>query len=60
MVTSLIKKHIEEFASSLRNSADYDDWDYATEPIPGDKTWCKRCKRSKSPSCKMTSEKNSV
>ena len=57
MVTSLIKKHIEEFASSLRNATDYDDWDYATEPIPGDKTWGKK---SKSCSCKMTSKKNPV
>jgi len=26
-------------ASSLRNSDDYDDWDYGTEPIPRDLTW---------------------
>ena len=57
MVTRLIKKHIEEFASSLRNATDYDDWDYATEPIPGDKTWSKK---SKLCSCKMTSKKNPV
>lgn len=23
----------------LRNSDDYDDWDYGTEPIPGDTHW---------------------
>jgi hypothetical protein len=26
-------------ARELRNSADYDDWDYGTEPIPGDTHW---------------------
>jgi hypothetical protein len=25
--------------SDLRNSEDYDDWEYGTEPIPGDTTW---------------------
>ena len=24
---------------SLRNQDDYDDWEYGTEPIPGDHTW---------------------
>jgi hypothetical protein len=42
MPTQLIKKYIEEFAQWLRNEEDYNDWDYATEPIPGDKTWCKK------------------
>lgn len=23
----------------LRNSPDYDDWEYGTEPLPGDTTW---------------------
>jgi hypothetical protein len=23
----------------LRNENDYDDWDYGTEPIPGDTSW---------------------
>jgi len=54
MVTQLIKKHIEESASFLRNADDYDDWNYATEPIPGDKTWCKT---SKSRPCKITIKK---
>jgi hypothetical protein len=26
-------------ARELRNSDDYDDWDYGTEPIPGDTHW---------------------
>lgn len=25
--------------AQLRNSEDYDDWEYGTEPIPGDATW---------------------
>lgn len=25
--------------ASIRNADDYDDWDYGTEPIPGDDTW---------------------
>jgi hypothetical protein len=29
-------------AAAVRNSDDYDDWDYGTEPIPGDSTWTKR------------------
>lgn len=26
-----------------RNDEDYDTFDYGTEPIPGDKTWIKKC-----------------
>jgi len=26
-------------ARELRNSGDYDDWEYGTEPIPGDTHW---------------------
>jgi len=26
-------------ARDLRNSADYDDWEYGTEPIPSDTSW---------------------
>ena len=26
-------------ARELRNSLDYDDWEYGTEPIPGDTHW---------------------
>jgi len=26
-------------AAALRNSEDYSDWDYGTEPLPGDHTW---------------------
>ena len=53
MPTRLIKKHIEEFASWLRNQQDYDDFPYGTEPIPGDKTWCKNKKKCESCSCKL-------
>ena len=28
-------------ARELRNSSDYDDWEYGTEPIPGDTHWVK-------------------
>ena len=42
MPTFLIKKHIAEFATWLRNQNDYDDFEYGTEVIPGDKTWCQR------------------
>lgn len=45
MATILIKKHIQQYAANLRNSEDYDDFDYGTEPIPGDKTWVKRKKQ---------------
>jgi len=47
MPTQLIKKYIEEFARWLRNQKDYDDFPYGTEPIPGDKTWCKGCNKCK-------------
>jgi len=39
MPTSLIKKHISELATSLRNQDSYDDWTVGLEPIPNDKTW---------------------
>ena len=54
MPTSLIQKHIEELAKWLRNQETYDDWDYGTEVIPGDKTWSKKkCNNCRSCSCKM-------
>lgn len=53
MPTQLIKKYIEEFARWLRNQPDYDDFEYGTEPITGDKTWCKNCK-----DCKMKDKNN--
>jgi hypothetical protein len=28
--------------SSIRNSDDYDDWEYGTEPIPHDHTWTRK------------------
>ena len=31
----------ERLARGLRNGEHYDDWDYGTEPIPGDRTWTK-------------------
>lgn len=45
MPTELIKRYLEEFARWLRNQKDYDDFDYGTEVIPGDKTWCKKTKK---------------
>ena len=54
MATVLIKKHIQQYAASLRNSIDYDDFDYGTEPIPGDKTWTKKqCGKCKKCSCRI-------
>ena len=29
----------ERLARWLRNDPSYDDWCYATEPIPGDRSW---------------------
>ena len=55
MPTQLIKKYIEEFARWLRNDPSYDVWERGMEPIPGDKTWCKRCE---SCSCKMKGKDN--
>lgn len=51
MPTRLITRYIQDLAANLRNSEDYDDFDYGTEPIPGDKTWSKRCKECKSCTC---------
>ena len=31
----------ERLAKWLRNGEDYDDWEYGTEPIPGDHEWAK-------------------
>jgi hypothetical protein len=54
MPTQLIKKYLEEFASWLRNQQDYDDFEYGTEVIPGDKTWVKKsCGKCESCSCKI-------
>ena len=49
MPTQLIKRYLEEIARWIRNQQDYDDFEYGTEPIPNDKTWCNNCKKS---SCK--------
>jgi len=43
MPTQLIRSWVMDLAKKLRNSEDYDDFGYGTEPIPGDKTWVKRC-----------------
>ncbi len=32
----------ERLARWLRNDAEYDDWCYATEPIPGDHSWANK------------------
>ena len=31
----------ERLARWLRNGELYDDWEYGTEPIPGDRSWAK-------------------
>jgi hypothetical protein len=49
MPTHLVRKWAAELAKRLRNLPEYDDFEYGTEPIPNDKTWCKNCKK---PSCK--------
>jgi hypothetical protein len=54
MPTQLIKKYVEELARYLRNLESYDDFEYGTEVIPGDKTWAKnQCSECKSCSCKI-------
>ena len=53
MPTQLIKRYIEEFARYLRNQQDYDDFEYGTEPIAGDKTWVQVKRKRKSCSCKI-------
>ena len=57
MPTQLIKKYVEELAQYLRNLESYDDFEYGTEPITGDRTWVKnkKCKDCKSCSCRMDS-----
>ena len=55
MPTQLIKKYLEDLARWLRNENSYDDWEVGMEPIPGDKTWCKKCK---SCSCKIVSNES--
>ena len=57
MVTQLIKKYIEELAKYLRNQKDYDDFQYGTEPIPGDRTWVKK-KSCGSCSCKINNKED--
>ena len=42
MPTPRIKFYLEEFARFLRNQKDYDDFEYGTEVIPGDRTWVKK------------------
>lgn len=32
----------ERLARWMRNDPSYDDWEYATEPIPGDTTWANK------------------
>jgi hypothetical protein len=55
MPTQLIRKHLEEFARWLRNLPEYDDFEYGTEPIRGDKTWAKKsCIQCESCSCKIS------
>lgn len=55
MPTQLIKRYLEEAARWIRNESDYDDFGYGTEPIPGDKTWCKKCSEC---SCRISDKKD--
>ena len=34
-----LRPNVEQLAQELRNGEDYDDWEYGTEPIPGDHCW---------------------
>ncbi|MGA1114588.1 MAG: hypothetical protein ACO3TI_06525 [Aquiluna sp.] len=34
-----MKPILTDLARAVRNEEDYDDWDYGTEPIPGDTYW---------------------
>lgn len=36
-----MKPILTDLARAVRNEDDYDDWDYGTEPIPGDTCWAK-------------------
>lgn len=58
MPTQLIRKHIEEFARWLRNLPEYDDFEYGTEPIRGDRTWVKKkCEKNcESCECKIVNK----
>ena len=53
MPTHLIRSWVVELAKKLRNSEDYDDFGYGTEPIPGDKTWTKCANKCKTCACRM-------
>ena len=54
MPTQLIKRYLEEVARWIRNENSYDDWEVGMEPIPGDKTWCKKCSKC---SCRISDKK---
>jgi len=45
MPTHLVRKWVADLAKRLRNQEEYDDWAVGMEPIPGDRTWCKQCKK---------------
>jgi hypothetical protein len=36
-----VEQERERLARWLRNGEQYDDWEYGTEPIPGDHSWAK-------------------
>lgn len=42
---------IESLAKILRNLDSYDDWEYGTEVIPNDTTWCKSKHRMSTDPC---------
>jgi hypothetical protein len=56
MPTHLVRKWAAELAKRLRNQQDYDDFEYGTEVIPGDKTWAKKCNACKTCTCTIDSK----
>ena len=57
MPTHLVRKWVTELAQRLRNLPEYDDFEYGTEVIPGDKTWVKKCNNCKTCSCTIGTKK---
>jgi hypothetical protein len=57
MPTHLVRKWAVELAKRLRNLPEYDDFEYGTEVIPGDKTWVKKCGSCETCSCTIGSKR---
>lgn len=58
MPTHLVRKWAADLAKRLRNQQDYDDFEYGTEVIPGDKTWIKKTNQCKKCTCKANNKVN--